>query len=336
MKKSEKFFKRILLFFIRIFFPPPSLTAKNKNWHSFKRALVFRLDNRLGNSILILSLVQSIKRSAPHIQVDVMMTSRFLEIYNNHPDIHEVIPYDQEYLFRKPWRFISLLKNLRRREYDLVFSSSNPNTLSVSQAVFARLITRAHAVGFNWKESDRIYTAVVKGNTRCHYAFTQIDLWRFFHPEAKDEWPQLFFSKAPYLPQNRVLFWVGATGNKKLPGHLISKLIHIFTELKIQFDLAAGPGDRKVIQNLPESVQQQVVLLAGSLSETASFFKNYKVICIPDTGPMHLAAALNIPLIQIFVNSNVEWYAYQGEHYFLINRDFETEPLQLFLHKYFN
>ncbi len=334
-KIFEKFIKRSIIFFLRFFFPQNSKDRIPADSNSFDRVLVFRLDNRLGNSILILSLVQVIKRRMPKIQVDVMMTSRFLEIYQQHPDIHELIPYDQNYLLSRPWRYLSLLQNLRSRKYDVVFSSSNPNAFSISQAILARLITRKHAVGFNWQHSNRIFTDVVNGNTQIHYAAAQVDLWRYFDPDAEYERPRLYFTLKDLLPVNKLLFWLGATGNKKLPVDLILKLIDIFSGLSIKFELAAGPHDHGLIEVLPDEIQRQVLALSGTLKETATFFKNYKVICTPDTGPLHLAAALNIPLIQVFIGSNSTWYAYRGENFLLIDKTLNTELLKTFLNKYF-
>ena len=334
-KIFEKFSKRTIIFFLRLFFPQNSQTRIPADYNSFKRVLIFRLDNRLGNSILILSLVQAIKRQVPQVQIDVMMTARFLEIYQQHPAIHELIPYDQNYLLSRPWRYLYLLKNLRHRKYDIVFSSSNPNAFSLSQALLSRLMAAKHAVGFDWQQSSRIYTDVVKGNTQIHYAAAQVDLWRYFDPQAEYERPRLYLDLEDKPPANKLLFWLGATGNKKLPAELISKLIDIFSGLSINYDLAAGPADRGIIEILPSEIQRQVLILTGSVRETAGFFKNYKVICIPDTGPLHLAAALNIPLIQVFCGSNSTWYAYQGEDFLLIDKVADSETIQTFLHKYF-
>jgi len=334
-KIFEKLLKKTVIFFIKILFPKNIQSRSQKNWQAFKRILVFRLDNRLGNSILILSLVQAVKRRAPHIQIDVMMTSRFLEIYQHHPDIHQLIPYDQNSLLSRPWRYLSLLQKLHRSKYEVVFSSSNPNAFSISQAILARLITRKHAVGFDWQYSNRIYTDVVKGNTRIHYAFSQVDLWRYFDPAAEYRWPRLYFTLRKHPPANKLLFWLGATGNKKLPPGLISNMMEIFTELKIQFELAAGPQDRGIIENYTNEIQRQVSIQSGTLHETADYFNNFKVICMPDTGPLHLAAALNIPIIQLFTGSNSTWYAYQGENFFLVEKTLIREPLKTFLYKYF-
>ena len=97
MKKLEKWLKQFLIFLIKILLPGKNNNKIKDHWHKFKRIHVFRLDNRFGNSILILSLVQSIKKSLPDVCLDVLMTSSYLELYQNHPAVQNTIPYD-------PWK----------------------------------------------------------------------------------------------------------------------------------------------------------------------------------------------------------------------------------------
>ena len=76
------------------------------------------------------------------------------------------------------------------------------------------------------------------------------------------------------------------------------------------------------------------MFLKGSLKETAKFFKQYKIIIMPDTGPMHLAVALGIPTVQAFINSDPVWYAYKGENLFLINKKIESDDFLVFVKNY--
>ena len=336
MKKLEKLIKKIFLAFFSLVLPLPLNSGSKDDWKYFTRILIFRLDNRLGNSILILSLVRAIKSSLPNCSVDILMTFKFNEVYKDHPDIREIIPYNQAYLFRNPFRFIKLIRKLRINRYQAVFSSSNPNSLSVSQAIFARMITSGKSIGFDDKEGRHIYSDPVKGSTKLHYANAQVDLWRYFDPMVQFHWPKVYFLKnQKQKKQEAVLFWLGATGKKILGPDIIKVLLTIFAETNVKVRLAAGIGDNEMIQKYPPRIRQSTEILEGSLLESAIFFKQFKVICTPDTGPMHLMAALGIPIIQIFVNSNIVWYGYYGEDQFIIDKSINIKDLTTFLKHYF-
>ena len=97
MINPEKILKKVTLKLISPFFRKRSTHIKRENWNKFKRVLIFRLDSKLGNAILLLPLVQSIKNSVPQIKIDVLYSSNYSQIFENHPDIHKTINYDQKY-----------------------------------------------------------------------------------------------------------------------------------------------------------------------------------------------------------------------------------------------
>ena len=332
MKKLEKWLKNIFIFLFRLLAPKIDKSKINADWKEFQRILIFRLDNRLGNSILILSLIQSIRKSMPLVTVDVLMTVSYTDLYKNHPDISSIIPYDQKYLFHNPFRFIILIRRLRKNNYDAVFSSSNPDSLSVSQAIFCRLVTSGHSIGFDWKDSGLIYSDVVKGDTHIHYARVQVDLWKYFDKKAAYCPPKLFFlEKSVPKTENSLLIWLGATGNKIVGEELIQTLLRICEELKIDYILAAGPHDRHIVDRYSVELRKRIQSMDLNLTVIGEFFTKFRLICMPDTGPMHLVAALGLPLIQIFVHSNVEQYSYRGKDRYLIDKEIDEDSLRHFM-----
>ena len=332
MKKLEKWFKSFLVFLIRIVLPGKNQKRIDSGWTNFKRILIFRLDNRLGNAILILSLVQSIKKSLPDVSLDVLMTASYVELYQNHPAIQNIIPYDQKYLFRNPIRFLFLIQRLRKNKYDAVFSSNNPDAFSVSQAIFNRLVTQNRSVGFEWKESTRLYSDVVAGDTNIHYARAQYDLWRYFDKNADFISPKLYLlnEKKP-TPDKPLLFWLGATGNKILDEELVNDIILATEPLEIDIQLAVGPHDEHILDRYTKSWQAKILTINLGLKEIADYFRKYKCIIMPDTGPMHLVAAIGIPLVQVFVDSNIKQYGYFGPNNFIIDKKVDTDALQYFI-----
>lgn len=321
MINPEKILKKITLSIISPLFNSKSKTIQIEDWKNFKKVLVFRLDNKLGNAILLLPLIQSIKNSVPDIKIDVLYSSVYSQIFENHPAIHSYIEYDQKYLLKNPIRYLKLISQIRKCNYDVVFSSTNSNSFSVSQALFAGLLKAKYTVGFDWKESAKLYRVAIKGNTGIHYSQAQVDLWKFFDTNAVYENPKIYFTQGNSIiaSEKKVLFWIGATGNKILPNKLLMDILAILDNNNISFQMAAGPHDEGLLSRYPAIKSSEIDFLKGSLNNTARFFKRFKIIIIPDTGPAHLSVALGIPTVQVFVNSDPVWYAYRGEHLFLIN-----------------
>ena len=158
-------------------------------------------------------------------------------------------------------------------------------------------------------------------------------MWRYFDHNAISENPRIYLvqDKLTRLGKEKVLFWFGATGNKVLPKILFKEIFDYLNENKISYQLAAGPNDEHLLKKYLLVRKKDTIFLKGSLKDTAKFFKSYQMIIMPDTGPMHLAIALGIPTIQVFVNSDPVWYAYKGENIFLINKKFDSNELSKFM-----
>jgi len=335
MKQLEKLLKKISLSLLSPFFKIKTKKSSVLDWKKFKRVLIFRLDNRLGNAILILPLIRSIKQSLPKVKIDVMMSIDYIQIYEGHPDINKIIDYNQSNLMKNPFRYLDLINKLRKNDYDVVFSSSNANAFSVSQAIFAGLLGANYTVGFDWQDSNKLYTNVVKGNTDIQYGEAQVDLWRHFDVEARVEAPRIYFvsTKNVQSLNKNVLFWLGATANKILPEKLISKVLGILKNNDINYHLAAGPADENLFNNYPADWKQNTRFLRGSIKDTAKYFLQFNMIIMPDTGPMHLAVALGIPTVQVFVNSDPTWYAYKEQHNYVVNKSVNENDFEAYLDK---
>ncbi len=109
----------------------------------------------------------------------------------------------------------------------------------------------------------------------------------------------------------KIIFWVGATPGKELESSLIAFIYEQLIEnLPYAVELAAGPADRALVERYPQWIRQQLSFQRGSLSDTARYFASGSLFVSGDTGPMHLAALLNMPTLTIFTRTNARQYGY--------------------------
>ncbi len=247
--------------------------------------------------------------------------------------ISKIWHYNQPQLLKHPLRFFRFLQALRRERFDVAITSHNPDNFSLSQALAGRFFRPRYLIGFDWRDSARYYDIAVTSSIEKHYADAMVDLWRAIDPQAQcrfggleipagvKEWvSQSFFGEKTAESQSRVLFWLGATGNKILPPEAVSFVYALLTEKhNIPVQLAAGPADGEVIARYPQHIREQTHLWNASLIETAAFFSLFRLFVSGDTGPMHLAVAVGCPTITIFVNSNIRQYGYRdGERHWAV------------------
>jgi ADP-heptose:LPS heptosyltransferase len=98
-------------------------------------------------------------------------------------------------------------------------------------------------------------------------------------------------------------FFVGASWQTKLwhtapAGALIDRL----AERGVATVLVGGPGDVEVARAVLAASRRGAVDLVGatSLRELLAVFRRAVVACGPDSGPMHMAAAVGLPVVSLF------------------------------------
>jgi ADP-heptose:LPS heptosyltransferase len=196
-------------------------------------------------------------------------------------------------------------------------------------------VTKNRSIGFDFKESSKLYSDVIPGDTNIHYAKSQFELWHYFDKTAKYEPPKLFYiSNKQIKPQNSILFWLGATGNKILSESLVISIIEQIENIDKDYHIAFGPHDEHIRERYRNSWKENIQSVNFDLQGIAKYFLDYRCIIMPDTGPMHLVAALDIPLVQVFVHSNVKQYGYTGDKYFIIDKTLITATFSKFVNSW--
>jgi heptosyltransferase-3 len=304
--------------------------------NQFRKILVFRLDQRLGNGILLLPLLNAIRKRLPDAELHLLIHGPVAEALGLYVDlkIDRFWPYRQKHLLSNPLRFLRWAISLRRQHYDLIISSHNPDNFSLSQAILGRWCNPQLLIGFDWKDNRDFYDVAVRSSAEKHYADAQLDLWRCFDPSAELKWIHFKVPESdsagtewPFkqrdISKRAAIFWLGSTGSKIFPPPLISPLAEIIKRSPdIQLFYALGPSDKKLLSRYPEWLRPEIVIWERPLIETIRLFTGFSLFVSADTGPMHIAVALGIPTLTIFSTSSVVQYGYSdGKKHFSLNYD---------------
>lgn len=347
LKRLEKGLKQLLRRLLLWFLPAPApIPPKHK---LPGKVLVFRLDQRVGNGVMLLPLLKAIRRSLPEGEIHLLIHHPVAELYRATTTglVDRLWPYDQPRLLKRPWQFWGLLRSLKREHFDVVITAHNPDNFSLSQALLGRWIRPRCLVGFRWGENHRFYDLAVPSSPEKHYTDAMVDLWRPFDPPAKTELGGLHISaplrrqalghfreqiagKTPLLPPEAlagvqkgenfpeetegglgILVWIGATGNKILPAEVWECLRDdLARQSDVPVFFAAGPQDGALLPQYPSWLQECTILWKEPLVLTAALFSAFDLFISGDTGPMHLAVAVGCPTLSIFVGSRIQQYGY--------------------------
>jgi heptosyltransferase I len=268
----------------------------------------------LGDIIHSMIVLQYIKKNNPDIEVDWFVEEAFKGILEFNPDIRNVHTVNIKKAKRKKSVFL-FLKELRQfsnfKQYDLVIDMQG----LIKSAMLARFIPSKITMGFDSKSLKERYASFFYNKTfKCRYEDNIIErnlaivangINVDFLSKFIDEKKPFLFSRNNVLIEKlsntlpNVVIIPGASYEAKcFPLEKIAGVINI---LQANFLIIWGNDVEKKkalkIKNLAPSVR---ILNKFPLDELISLIKQVDLVIGPDTGPTHMAWALNTPSITLF------------------------------------
>lgn len=280
--------------------------------------LAVRLD-RLGDSVLSYTALRAIRERFPNATLTVMARPALSEVFAANPDVDEVLGYAYE----KRGRHSSVMGNLRfvreviKRRFDVVFIL-NPSLRSYLIPWVSQIPYR---VGFQTKPSFLLTHSVpdTRHEGKRHeseYTLQVISAFDIGGPKDKEprwavsvyeseklkkRFPDLKIGSAEPI----VAIHPGAScPSKRWPLERFAELGRMIMNAKPHARLVVigGREEKELGRALKQIWGERAIDLTGQLSvgELAAFLKNSSALISNDSGPVHVACAVGIPVVSIF------------------------------------
>ena len=312
----------------------------------YTRILVTRM-KFIGDVVLTTPVIRSLRTAYPGAYIAYMGEQHAVSLLEQNPNIDELIPFDfsRPTLVEQP-RVTYLL---RRRKFDLAIDLfGNPRSALLTYLSGATVRVGAARAG-----RGRLYTIRVRDDGQPK---TAIQFHNQFIRAAGIE-PTATKTEIMLTDEERrsagsmlgtlgvglhgsgssvpvVAIHPGATWPAKrwLPerfGELASRLME---ELKCRVVITAGPQDKDVVAGVLRSARTGVVELpVMPLRSLAAVISHCDVYVTNDAGPMHIAAALNVPTIGLFGPGEEDiWFPYEeAEGHKALRKEVPCHPCHL-------
>lgn len=269
-----------------------------------KRVLIVKLSS-LGDIFHALPTVRALKAGLD-ADIDWVTQPEYVDLVRCFTDVSRVIPFPRRGWIRGVWPFLKAVRGCR---YDLVVDLQG----LLKSALVSKLASSRKVIGpsFHREGSHLLYDQVAGPCDRNRHAVEEaLDVVRLLGlvvPQV--EFPVVFPEVEIVSPRPRVaVIPVSRWGSKNWPVEHYAEV----TRLLMQRDSASiylmgGGGDRDICATLQHALEKgqtcsRVINLAGrtSLVEMGSWLKGMDVVLANDSGPIHMAAAVNIPVVAMF------------------------------------
>lgn len=306
-----------------------------------KKILIVKTSS-LGDVLHTFSAVHAIKKMFPQAEIDWLVMPAFIPLVSLHPDVHHTLPYHRDGL-RSPFTFFptlfSMLRLIRRPKYDWVIDFQG----LIRSAVFVGFSKGKRKIGFNNPREPlaRLFYSekIQVPNKKIHAVARNNQLAALATGcDAATEWPILkkdptaMQKVAELLKKHRsecklIGIVPGARWESKMwPADFFIKFMKSLLEQapKTQFVIIGGPNENHIADTLTAAVgEANVISTVGKTTsnELIEVIRACDSVLSSDTGPLHIAVALNVPTYSIFGPNNPEYSGPIGErhHIYTVN-----------------
>ena len=263
----------------------------------------------LGDVILATPVFSELKRLFPEAKIDALVKAGNESLLESHLSLNEVLVFSKK---DGKWKsLIALIRSIRKRKYDVVinlhrFGSSGiitvlsgaNETRGFAKNPFSIFFTNrfSHEIGDGTHEVERNLSLI-------HDIGAAKRVRPSLFPTPEDFSVVKSYQEDAYAVVAPASVWF----TKQLPKEQWIKLIN---HLNSKVYLIGGPTDEQlcneIVERLPKS---DVVNLAGKLTlmQSAALISSAQRTYVNDSGPLHIASAMNAPVTAFFCSTVPEF-----------------------------
>ncbi|KPK95533.1 hypothetical protein AMJ80_05095 [bacterium SM23_31] len=343
LKKIERSGKKLLVKILKFVFPARTGVdaAQLKKAH-IKKILIIRLEQKLGNLVMTTFFPRALKDIYPEADIDILVHESLKTIWDNNPFVSRLVIFSHKKHLHNPVRLIKFLYLLRRSRYDLVMDCSTPGGFSLSNGLLARLTGAPFQAGFKRGESDHFLNATVSPDQTKHYVDILHDLLDLFTSDKKRYQPEIFLtdketssaheklaSSGINTCNNLIFIWVGARHIKQWEiEHFksLAKSLRGASDVRVLY--LCGPQEKQLYDDL-SGEEPGKALYIDDFRELTALIQQCSLFVSGDAGPLHLAAALDIDTVGIFLQNNYTMYGYDdGKKHRIVDLSNDRDNVQ--------
>ncbi|MFN5460890.1 MAG: glycosyltransferase family 9 protein [Bacteroidota bacterium] len=278
----------------------------------FKNILVIQTAF-IGDAVLATALVEKLHQKYSEARIYFLVRKGNESLFENHPFIAETLVWNKQE--GKYISLIRLLKRIRSIKFDLVvnahrFSSSGFLTVFSGAKIKAGFNKNPFSFMFDLKKTHEIGNGKheIERNHSLISDFTdELPGKVKLYPSASDFEFIKKYQNTNYYCIAPASVWY----TKKWPEENWIQLCDLLIHSKVY--ILGAKSDSELSQRIiDKSVNENIVSLGGSLSllQSAALMQNAKMNFVNDSGPLHLASAVNAPVTAIFCSTVKEFGFY--------------------------
>lgn len=289
--------------------------------------IMVRATNWVGDAVISLPALEVLRERFPHTEIVLVAKPWVSELYLHHPTVNRQIVYDAEKKHRGYRGLGQLVDELRVERFDAAILFQNAFQaawLAWRARIPARLGYARDARGALLTDAIEVPPRAAYGHQAYYYLQLLFRAGVIDKPEparplgearlalesAERAWAanhlRLLGLDGPrfLVGLNPGAFYGGA--KRWLPDRFAALADRLIGALHADVLIFGSPAERPLAEEIARTMKHTPTILAGdtTLRQFMALLAQCRLVVTNDSGPMHLAAALGLPLIAIFGSSD--------------------------------
>lgn len=274
-----------------------------------QKILIFKI-GAIGDVLMTTPMVRQLRKNFPNAKIDYLVGKQASKVLEGNKYLDEIMVFDEKIFFKKqlmPW--IKLKKKIKNKEYDTVFVLDRHWFFNFT----SRLFGAKRRIGFSRDLKGNFLTDKVRYGNETHDVYNYLSLLSVIGKvDYNDFSMDLFISRedeklAKKLVNKKSYVVMVNTGGsnpgekggiRKMPDKLFRDIVNAVSK-KYYVVFLGAPEEKDYYRKFLNSNCKN---LCGktSIKQSAAIMKHAKYVITTDSGPMHIAAAVNKNIISLF------------------------------------
>ena len=259
----------------------------------------------LGDVVLATALIEKLKLFHPEASIDFLVRKGNESVLSGNPHLRNVLIFDKK---RKFSNLMALLRQIRKQRYDVVVNVQR----FASSGLLTAFSGAAYTVGFDKNPFSGLYTKAVSHLLDNSHEIERNQLLITDFSDHKAALPKIYpspndqgivseFTRKPFITIAPASIWF----TKQWPAHKWISLIEKAVP-KFNVCILGAAADVELCTTICSLFpEENVNNLAGRLTllQSAALMKEARMNFVNDSGPMHLASAMDAPVTVVYCST---------------------------------
>lgn len=310
-KKIKYYLKQIRLSIGRIVLDKKPSKEWNQALLPNSKILFIRHDGKIGDFFVSSFVYREIKKQAPNVHIGVIVAAETCNLFETDPHIDLLYVVKKRSLFQ----FWLIGQKVRKEQYDIVIDLTD--ALRNRDIVLLRCVNAAINVGYN-----KTHFKLFNYNVECNDQHISLDYENALLQLGFQEMNRYYSLPNIFIPNELQVFYQENLADQEYIainffGVVNYKAFSLENRLKWLERLKNTYPDKLILvltypgvtQELKNSLPKGEYVMyehTSTIFDSMELIKNASFVITPDTAIVHVAAALNKPILAFYMTSNIK------------------------------